>query len=134
MTTTNSSFTALPDDVLQRVLLGVALDDHDATAAALSAFAGRLGPRFLRLRREHESFAERRVIIVGQDATTMRILEIFVAGIHGAASVPEGLDPRRLDDRRWCPAVCQHHATLWTASGCGSGCICSPMVVSQLCH
>ena len=35
---TDSSFTALPDDVLQRVLLGVALDDHDATAAACRAF------------------------------------------------------------------------------------------------
>ena len=32
--TTFSSFMALPDDVLQRVLLGVALDDHVATAAA----------------------------------------------------------------------------------------------------
>ena len=44
---TASSFTALPDDVLQRVLLGVALDDHDATAAACRAFRAVIrGPRF----------------------------------------------------------------------------------------
>ena len=43
---TASSFTALPDDVLQRVLLGVLLDDHPATAAAchdISARTWRLG-------------------------------------------------------------------------------------------
>ena len=46
MTTTSSAFAALPDDVLQRVLLGVLLDDHPATAAAchdISARTWRLG-------------------------------------------------------------------------------------------
>ena len=48
---TNSSFTALPDDVLQRVLVGVALDDHDATAAACRAFCDIIrGPQFPALR------------------------------------------------------------------------------------
>ena len=61
----SSSFTALPDDVLQRVLLGVLLDDHLATAAACRAFRDVIrGPRFLRLRREY-GFAERGVILVG---------------------------------------------------------------------
>ena len=66
MTTTISSFTALPDDVLQRVLLGVLLDDHVATAAGCRAFRDVIrGPRFLRLRREY-GFAERSMILVGQ--------------------------------------------------------------------
>jgi hypothetical protein len=61
---TTSFFTALPDDVLQRVLLGVALDDQDATATACRAFRAVIrGPQFLRLRREY-GFAERRIILV----------------------------------------------------------------------
>ena len=92
---TNSSFTALPDDVLQRVLLGVALDDHDATAAACRAFRAVIrGPRFLRLRREY-GFAERGVILVGRDDDEAP-LEIYVAGNPGAipevAVIPEGLN------------------------------------------
>ena len=61
----SSSFTALPDDVLQRVLVGVLLDDHPATAAACRAFRDVIrGPRFHRLRREY-GFAERGIILVG---------------------------------------------------------------------
>jgi len=79
---TASSFTALPDDVLQRVLLGVARDDHDATAAACRAFRDVIrGPRFHRLRREY-GFAERRVIIVCQRFPDT--VEIHVAGKHRA--------------------------------------------------
>ena len=89
---TISAFTALPEDVLQRVLLGVALDDHDATAAACRAFRAVIrGPQFFRLRREY-GFAERGIILVGQRDINSGPLEIHVAGIHGAvASVPEGL-------------------------------------------
>ena len=87
---TASSFTALPDDVLQRVLLGVALDDHDATAAACRAFRDVIrGPRFLRLRREY-GFAERRVMIVCQRFPDT--VEIHVAGKRRAVErVSEGL-------------------------------------------
>ena len=61
----SSSFMALPDDVLQRVLVGVLLDDHPATAAACRAFRDVIrGPRFHRLRREY-GFAERGIILVG---------------------------------------------------------------------
>ena len=92
---TDSPFTALPDDVLQRVLVGVALDDHDATAAACRAFCDIIrGPRFLRLRREY-GFAERGVILVGRDDDEAP-LEIYVAGNPGAipevAVIPEGLN------------------------------------------
>ena len=108
MATASSSFTALPDDVLQRVLLGVALDDHDATAAACRAFRDVIrGPRFLRLRREY-GFAERRVIIVGHTSSSAMPfgqntsssampLEIHVAGKRGAvASIPglSSINPR----------------------------------------
>ena len=90
MATASSSFTALPDDVLQRVLLGVALDDHDATAAACRAFRDVIrGPRFLRLRREY-GFAERGVILVSQDYDE-EPLEIHEAGNHRAMAVIEGL-------------------------------------------
>ena len=44
--TTTSSCTALPDDVLQRVLLGVARDDRSRGGRCVIR-----GPRFLRLRR-----------------------------------------------------------------------------------
>ncbi len=90
---TASSFTALPDDVLQRVLLGVLLDDHLATAAACRAFRDVIrGPRFLRLRREY-GFAGRSMILVGQRTGYVRApKEIFVLGKRGAVtSVPEGM-------------------------------------------
>ena len=80
--TTICSFTALPDDVLQRVLVGVLLDDHPTTAAACRAFRDVIrGPRFHRLRREY-GFAERRVIIVCQRFPDT--VEIHVAGKHRA--------------------------------------------------
>ena len=85
------ALTALPSDCLQRVLLGVALDDHDATAAACRAFRAVIrGPRFLRLRREY-GFAERRIILLGQcyGEGSRGFVEIHVAGKHGAiASIP----------------------------------------------
>ena len=92
--TTYSSFMALPDDVLQRVLLGVALDDHDATAAACRAFRDVIrGPRFLRLRQEY-GFAERRIIFVGSRPNWPHRgpMEIHLAGNRGPmASMPEDL-------------------------------------------
>ena len=90
MTTTISSFTALPDDVLQRVLVGVLLDDHPATAAACQAFRAVIrGPRFLRLRREY-GFAERRIILVAH-SDDEGPLEIRLPGKPWivAASIPE---------------------------------------------
>ena len=86
----NSSFTALPDDVLQRVLVGVLLDDHPATAAACQAFRAVIrGPRFLRLRREY-GFAERRILLVAH-SDHEGPLEIRVPGKPRivAASIPE---------------------------------------------
>ena len=93
MATASSSFTALPDDVLQRVLLGVALDDHDATAAACRAFRDVIrGPKFLHLRQEY-GFAERCMILVGQRDINVadRPLEIIVAGKPGAVAITNDL-------------------------------------------
>ena len=87
---TNSSFTALPDDVLQRVLVGVLLDDHPATAAACRAFRAVIrGPRFFRLRQEY-GFAERRILLVAH-SDDEGPLEIRVPGKPWivAASIPE---------------------------------------------
>ena len=92
MATTNSSpFMTLPDDVLQRVLVGVALDDHDATAATCRAFRDVIrGPRFPALRRGY-GFAERGIILVGSTHTygyewSTGPVGIHVAGKHGAAN------------------------------------------------
>ena len=90
---TASSFTALPDDVLNRVLLGVTLDDHDATAAACRAFRDVIrGPKFLHLRQEY-GFAERCMILVGQRDINVadRPLEINVAGKPGAVAITNDL-------------------------------------------
>ena len=59
-----SFFTALPDDLLQRVLVGVPLDDHHAAAAVCQAFRGVItGSRFPALRQKY-GFAERAVVTV----------------------------------------------------------------------
>jgi len=89
--TTICSFTALPDDVLQRVLVGVLLDDHPATAAACRAFRDVIrGPQFPALRRRY-GFAERGMIFFGQK-TCSATMEIHVAGKHGAmARIDEDL-------------------------------------------
>ena len=53
-TTNNSPFRTLNDDVLRRLLSGVPLDDHDATAAACRAFRAVIrGPLFPELRRRY---------------------------------------------------------------------------------
>ena len=86
---TASSFTSLPDDVLQRVLIGVALDDHDAATATCRAFRDVIrGPRFPALRRGY-GFAERGIILVGSTETYgyewgTGPVGIHVAGKHGA--------------------------------------------------
>ena len=90
MTTASSSFTALPDDVLQRVLLGVLLDDHPAIAAACRAFRDVIrGPQFPALRRRY-GFAERGIILVAH-SDDEGPLEIRVPGKPWiiAASIPE---------------------------------------------
>jgi hypothetical protein len=53
-TTNNSPFRTLNDDVLRRLLSGVPLDDHDATAAACRAFHDVIrSPQFSALRRRY---------------------------------------------------------------------------------
>ena len=61
----SSPFQALPDDLLQRVLAGVPLDDQQATAAVCEDFRAVIrGPGFLKLRQVH-GFAERGIVVVG---------------------------------------------------------------------
>ncbi|CAH0370194.1 unnamed protein product [Pelagomonas calceolata] len=92
MATTNSSpLLGLPDDLLQRVLVGIPRDDHGAAAAACGAFRAIIrGPRFLRLRREF-GFAERAVLLlsgrfrINQDESIDGCLEIHAAQKRGFA-------------------------------------------------
>ena len=54
----------LPDDVLQRVLVGLPLEDHRAAASVCRSFRGIItGPRFFAARRRY-GFAERGVVTV----------------------------------------------------------------------
>ena len=54
----------LPDDVLQRVLVGLPLEDHRAAASACTSFRDVItGPRFLALRKRY-GFAEHSIVIV----------------------------------------------------------------------
>ena len=60
-----SPLQALPDDVLRRLLAGVPILDHGATAAACRAFRAVVnGPQFLALRRRY-GFAEHDIVLVG---------------------------------------------------------------------
>jgi hypothetical protein len=72
-----SFFTALPDDLLQRVLVGVPLDDHRVAASVCQAFRGVItGSRFPALRQKY-GFAERGVVTVR--VTEGDVLEIVTA-------------------------------------------------------
>jgi hypothetical protein len=90
-----SFFTALPDDLLQRVLVGVPFDDHRVAASVCQAFRGVInGPRFPALRQRY-GFAERAVVTVR--VTGDGVLDIVTA--HNGcilASIPgHGIYSRR---------------------------------------
>ena len=72
---------SLPDDLLQRLLVGVPLEDHRAAASACVAFRDVInGPKFLALRRRY-GFAERGVVIVGESMFSwVDVVEIRIAG------------------------------------------------------
>ena len=63
----------LPDDVLQRVLVGLPLDDHRAAASVCKSFRGIItGPRFFAARRRY-GFAERGVVTVFRGEGVLQI-------------------------------------------------------------
>ena len=63
----------LPDDVLQRVLVGLPLDDHRAAASACTSFRDVItGPRFLALRKRY-GFAEHSIVIVASVAIDRQV-------------------------------------------------------------
>ena len=75
------SLQTLPDDIQQRVLAGVPLDDHQATAAACKAFRAVIrGPNFLALRRRY-GFSERGVVVVENTAAPATSLRVITSGI-----------------------------------------------------
>ena len=64
MATAHAPFRSLPDDVLQRLLVGLPLEDHRAAASVCKAFRDVInGPRFLALRKRY-GFAEHSIVIV----------------------------------------------------------------------
>ena len=69
----------LPDDVLQRVLVGLPLDDHRAAASVCKSFRGIItGPRFFAARRRY-GFAERGVVTVCNGSVGDDVLQIKMA-------------------------------------------------------
>ena len=83
MATTISPFRTLPDDLLRRILVGVPLDDHRATASVCRAFRDVInGPKFLALRQRY-GFAERGIAFFRTTGTAVapwHKLEINIAG------------------------------------------------------
>ena len=64
MATAHAPFRSLPDDVLQRLLVGLPLEDHRAAASVCKAFRDVInGPRFLALRKRY-GFAEHSIVTV----------------------------------------------------------------------
>ena len=64
MATRHAPFQTLPDDVLQRLLVGLPLEDHCTAASSCKAFRDVInGARFLDLRRRY-GFAERGIVTV----------------------------------------------------------------------
>ena len=62
MATAHAPFRSLPDDVLQRLLVGLPLEDHRAAASVCKAFRDVInGPRFLALRKRY-GFAEHSIV------------------------------------------------------------------------
>ena len=94
MATANNGapLSALPDDVLQRILVGVPLDDHRVAAAACRAFHDVInGPRFPALRRKY-GFAEYGVVVVDDtgDRVHKRVVSIRMAQQSGAVATISG--------------------------------------------
>jgi hypothetical protein len=78
----------LPDDVLQRVLVGLPLDDHSAAASVCKSFRGIItGPRFLAARRRY-GFAERGVVTVSNGDGVLLIKTAHKGDIM--ATIPTG--------------------------------------------
>jgi len=82
----------LPDDVLQRVLVGLPLDDHRAAASVCKSFRGIItGPRFFAARRRY-GFAERGVVLLSsrrglqQGESIDGLIEIRMAHKRGVES------------------------------------------------
>lgn len=96
--TTGSPLQDLPEDVLHRVLVGLCLDDHTATAAACKTFRAVIhGPQFLRRRQEY-GFAERAIVLVEHERSSVNgiasrstdSLKVRMAHKSGAASISIG--------------------------------------------
>ena len=136
------SLQTLPDDIQQRVLAGVPLDDHQATASACKAFRAVIrGPNFLALRRRY-GFSERGVVVVENTTAPAMSLKVItsgittsiVKGIRGGSPVTTGRGTARIQKRprrsRRGPPLGRRPSSSWPrpsnrrrpdGSGAGSG-------------
>ena len=93
--TPTSPLLALPDDVLQRVLVGVPLDDHCTTALVCRTFRAVVtSPQFHAARRR-SGFAERGIVVVGSEDSSssgMRIRIVNKSGVVASLSGPLHVD------------------------------------------
>ena len=88
----SSQLLALPDDVLQRVLVGVPRDDHDVAALVCKRTRGIItGPRFLALRQRY-GFAEYGIVtIADREPFGASVLHIKMAHKREVmATIPAG--------------------------------------------
>ena len=93
-TTPASPLLALPDDVLQRVLVGVPLDDHYTTALVCRTFRAVVtSPQFHAVRRR-SGFAERGIVSVGSADTLggSRIRIVNKSGVVARIAGPLHVD------------------------------------------
>ena len=87
-TSPSRTLMSLPDELLQRLLVGVPLEDHHAAASACVAFRDVInGPKFLALRRQY-GFAERGVVLLQTRAISGTSLKIRAARKNGDVSLP----------------------------------------------
>ena len=75
MATRHAPFQTLPDDVLQRLLVGLPLEEHRTAASSCKAFRDVItGPRFLALRKRY-GFAEHCIVTVAKARPDAQQLE-----------------------------------------------------------
>ena len=84
MATAHAPFRSLPDDVLQRLLVGLPLEDHRAAASVCKAFRDVInGPRFLALRKRY-GFAEHSIVTVAYVIPPISVVRSNVQSVYNA--------------------------------------------------
>ena len=84
MATSHAPFQTLPDDVLQRLPVGVPLEDHRTAASVCKAFRDVInGPRFLALRKRY-GFAEHSIVTVAYVIPPISVVQSNVQSVYNS--------------------------------------------------